>query len=361
MQDYFFTPVSADDPQTAHLACYYFEGKEDAFFFIRPGTYDTKIFEDVALRNEYGLPESFRQGDVVIDIGAHIGSFAYAALTRGAPEVHSYETHPDNYSVAIRNLARFGDRAVCHHLGVWRSDTSGATLFTEELDSSANPNTGGFSVVYNDAGIPVETVGLDEILFELSSGLKRRVRFLKIDCEGAEYPILFTSKYLGRIVEEISGEYHEIPPHMVPPRAKVKGFGEYNRHRLRRFLEREGFFVDVVPTSSTGGLFHAYRKSLRTSLARVRRQTRALLHEWRVRSVSASRTAADVPAQEPGDGELVATESDVYFCYRLLLGREPDSSGWRHWTLHIKRNKSLPDLINTFMDSEEYRKKWDGK
>ena len=53
-----------------------------------------------------------------------------------------------------------------------------------------------------DEGNLVESVSLDEILGDLGP-----VRFLKIDCEGAEWTILRTCTKLDR-VQEIAGEYH---------------------------------------------------------------------------------------------------------------------------------------------------------
>ena len=49
---------------------------------FRPGTLDEAIFNGVVCFNEYQLPSRFAAGDIVIDIGAHIGSFAHAATPR---------------------------------------------------------------------------------------------------------------------------------------------------------------------------------------------------------------------------------------------------------------------------------------
>jgi hypothetical protein len=43
---------------------------------FRPGTMDRMIFNGVVLHEEYRLPPCFAPADVVIDVGAHIGSFA---------------------------------------------------------------------------------------------------------------------------------------------------------------------------------------------------------------------------------------------------------------------------------------------
>ena len=101
-------------------------------FFGRPETTDAETFEFIVERNEYNLPDRFNPDDIVIDIGAHIGSFSYAALVRGAGNIYAYEAHRENHFIAAKNLARFGARVSCRHQAVWRqiSLCSGSLLTT---------------------------------------------------------------------------------------------------------------------------------------------------------------------------------------------------------------------------------------
>jgi len=366
-----FTVVTTEGPKKVQLIRRPLSDAEDDFFFIRPETNDFHIFEAVVWQNEYGLPEHLPGDEVLIDIGAHIGSFTYAALMRGAGRVYAFEAHPINYVVALRNLERFGDRAVCRELAVWRSDSEGETLFNDPLVNYSKPNTGGFSVVYNDFGLAVPSIGLDEILLEASEGLTRPVHLLKIDCEGAEYPILFTSKYLA-IVKEICGEYHEIPANIVPPRAKVKGIEEFNRHSLKKFLEAHGFTVEITSHGYADGIFHARRKSVSPFLLRQKinfsNHVKALpfwtkKHETPPEAESNPFTewkAAETGLNSGTDWDA-ATPRDVYYCYRLLLNREPDVGGWLNWTSHIRSHTSLQELVALFMDSEEYKNQRESK
>jgi FkbM family methyltransferase len=50
-----------------------------------------------------------------------------------------------------------------------------------------------------------------------------------------------------------------------------------------------------------------------------------------------------------------ADPADLYFCYRLLLDREPDESGWRHQLRFIAPGRSRRLLVESFMNSNEYR------
>jgi FkbM family methyltransferase len=228
--------------------------------YVRPLTFDVQIAESVIVDNEYALPEAFDSEDVVIDIGAHIGSFSTAALMRGAGKVYCYEAHPMNHAIASKNLTRFAKKTVCCNMAVWRSDEAGQTLFNDVLDGLQQPNTGGISVLWNNEGVPVQTITLDDLLFDASNGFKKTVRLLKLDCEGSEYPILYTATKL-RIVEEICGEYHQIEPEVVPDRARIGTMGDkYNPHGLKTFLEAQGFSVELESHSQTVGIFHARRK-----------------------------------------------------------------------------------------------------
>lgn len=251
----------AIDNQTVNIELAHLVSKGGYDYYGRLGGDDSRIFEDVVDLNEYALPPRFNEQDVVIDIGSHIGSFSYAVLTRGAGNVFAYEAHPVNHAITRKNLERFGERAVCRNLAVWRSDVGRQTLFNDDIESLTSGNTGGHAVVYNEAGLPVQTVGLDDIIFEVSNNFRRKIRLLKIDCEGAEYPILFTTTHLDYI-EEICGEYHVIDPRVMPERAKVKGMADqFDGRALREFLEGSGWSVQMKPTSEQSqlGQFHAIR------------------------------------------------------------------------------------------------------
>jgi FkbM family methyltransferase len=51
-----------------------------------------------------------------------------------------------------------------------------------------------------------------------------------------------------------------------------------------------------------------------------------------------------------------ATEEDVYYCYRLLLDREPDERGWSYW-LNLVQNHSLSTqaLVDGFLGGYEFQ------
>ena len=231
-------------------------------FSFRVGTWDTTIFDIVNTHNEYRLPDSFLPTDTIIDIGAHIGSFGYACLTRGAGKILAYEAFEENYKLTKDNLEQFGEKSQVNHAAVWRSDKHVENLsFTASHEAQ---NTGGGNVWSEGGTITVPVISLDLILM---CRLKR-IRLLKLDCEGSEFPILFTSRYLDKI-DAICGEYHEIGgkfnPIPIPEHVKVDGYNEYTIEVLKEFLNKQGFTVEYTRSKdSTGketnlGLFFATR------------------------------------------------------------------------------------------------------
>ena len=45
---------------------------------------------------------------------------------------------------------------------------------------------------------------------------------------------------------------------------------------------------------------------------------------------------------------------DIYFCYRLLLGRKPDLEGWQHWSRQVTSGMTHSQLVIGFLESQEF-------
>jgi FkbM family methyltransferase len=214
----------------------------------------------VALLNEYRLPGRFAPTDVVIDVGAHIGSFAYAVVMRGGEHVYSIEPDRENCACARENLKPYIERGCVHWMegAVWRSDSNddelrldGYQVFPPSFGGMAGIlNTGGGSVMWG-AGDPVAKVPLDDVIDLATRHGERRVRLLKLDCEGAEWPALLTSRRL-HLIDEIVGEFHEIGGTFVEigedrrsntPVFHTDRVARFTIDELVRTLQDEGFHV----------------------------------------------------------------------------------------------------------------------
>jgi FkbM family methyltransferase len=179
---------------------------------FRPNTPDRGIFKEVVDRNEYRLPDRFTASDVVIDVGAHIGSFAHAVVERGCRQAFCFEPDRDNCRRAEAHLRPYVDAGWVRlsQKAVWRSDENSDQLRFDGYHSYPDGliNTGSGSVLWG-TGDAVDSIALDQVIDEITAGGTRRVRLLKLDCEGAEWPILLTSRRLD-LVDEIVGEFHEL-------------------------------------------------------------------------------------------------------------------------------------------------------
>jgi FkbM family methyltransferase len=228
-------------------------------FVFRPGTNDEAMFRHLLTHNEYRLPDHFEPGDIIVDVGVHIGGFCYSALSRGARRVHGFEAEPSNCATARQNVAAFGSRVTIHNKAVWRSDRPAGTLRVSY--SMDRANTGGHSVFWDMPGVDIPSVPFDDVLLELTDGGKKRIALLKIDCEGSEFPILLTATRLD-LVDRIVGEFHEMGcarnASAIPEHARVDGVPEFTLEALDAHLRRFGFDVDWERNGDSNlGLFFA--------------------------------------------------------------------------------------------------------
>ena len=216
-------------------------------FRFRPGTNDRLIYEGIYEQNEYRLPPSFNSLDLIVDIGAHVGFFSALALERGAGVVYAVEAHPENYQLAVQHLKAGLEqgRVEVRWGAVWRSDEERTILYHSGFKRGFDHphpdieiNTGAGNVIFHQIGEEVPTIPFDELLWEATQQGNRRVRCLKIDCEGAEWPILLTSKKL-HLVKEIVGEFHEIGgayDSLDPLCLRLSGYERFTVEELERFL-----------------------------------------------------------------------------------------------------------------------------
>jgi FkbM family methyltransferase len=219
-------------------------------FKVRNKSMDSAIVDLVFVKNEYNL-DNFNSADIVMDVGSHIGSFATAAATRGSRRVHCYEVNPENRSLLKMNVA---DICIVENYGLWRSD-----IFEPELKynkSSDKFNTGGGGID-SKGEFEVEVLPFDfEVIRLLHRYKANKIRFLKLDCEGSEFPILLTSRYLS-LIDEIRGEYHLGYRHKGN---ELLGRSQFYLEDISSALEKAGFKVEFVESNDPMlGYFFARR------------------------------------------------------------------------------------------------------
>jgi len=149
----------------------------------------------------------FNEGDVVVDIGAHVGLFSiYLAKRHPFLKVFAFEPFPANFRNCVENLRLNNVENVV---------LSPKAIANESrlLNMATDPgNSGGASAVvraFESNGIvrDIPSIALDEV-FSLHK--IDRCKLLKIDCEGMEYEILSGTRVFDT-VEYLAGEFHASP------------------------------------------------------------------------------------------------------------------------------------------------------
>jgi len=192
------------------------------------------MFSEVFESGCYLPSAEFRigKGDTVLDIGANVGLFSiWVALNVPSARIFAFEAARDNFLALAENVRinRFTGISA-HHYAVTDGSSDHATLYRGFHGGihSIRPEYRNWDP---SIGSPrktekVRTITLERIFrrFEVD-----HVDYMKLDCEGAEYEILFSASgpTLSRI-RKIVGEYHDLGP-------------ERHGGALKKFLTRNGF------------------------------------------------------------------------------------------------------------------------
>jgi len=189
----------------------------------------------------------------IIDIGGGIGEFTiFASQKAQQGQVFAFEPFPSSYQLLINNLAMNHitnctaiQRAVSTNGETILLDSSnGEPLQVQSLTGNHRTSNGDFTAVESDTLKDVFTK------YQLS-----RCHLLKLDCEGAEYDILFSSGDALSLVERIVLEYHHVNGHTVD--------------ELSTFLGSNGYVVETFPNRVHDhiGYLRAIRVELMESLS----------------------------------------------------------------------------------------------
>jgi len=127
-------------------------------------------------------PVVVRAGDVVLDAGAHLGTFSRLALERGARLVIAFEPDPTNCACFKRTFRReiAEGRVILIEAALW--DSPGTLEFAPP--QSINSGTG--SAAHGGGSLKVPATTVDAEIARLGT----RLDFIKMDTEGAEPHII---------------------------------------------------------------------------------------------------------------------------------------------------------------------------
>jgi len=214
-------------------------------FRIRPGTSDRSTIDEVFVHGIYYRDEiSIGENDIVLDIGAHIGTFSVLASKAARNgRVYSFEPDEGNFRLLMENLGLNGIRNA-HAINAAVAKKSGRLRFF--LDPCANNSNSIYRPSQDAKEVAVDAISLGDFI---KAHKIPRIDLLKMDCEGAEYEIMLNcpKEIIGKI-RRIAMECHGVPGHSA---------GE-----IRDLLGRSGFAVrtEEVPGRPEFCLLYAERK-----------------------------------------------------------------------------------------------------
>ena len=134
------------------------------------------FYKEIFEENEYHRYGSkIEKGDVVFDLGSHLGLFTHFAHSKGASQIYSVENNTTNYKYLVDNTSHFNN--VHTFKGTFSNRCEGENEYNlEKLMTIAQCN---------------------------------EVDFVKMDIEGSEYPTLFnTDKKILAKVRKWAIEFH---------------------------------------------------------------------------------------------------------------------------------------------------------
>ena len=203
------------------------------------------LVREIWAQNRYPIPE-VNEGDFIVDVGAHVGTFTVWAGSRcPSTKIIAVEPSPISAEYLRGNVNRNRLSNVSVIEAACASDNDGRCLYARGVLAMNTVFPSGTGLT----GSMVQSVSLNA-LFE-KFGIQR-CALLKLDCEGAEYEILFSAspESLSRI-GSIAMEYH-------------RGLAKFDEHALADYLRHHGFVVEVgAPEDEEGGYLYAKAPDLR--------------------------------------------------------------------------------------------------
>lgn len=226
---------------------YFAQKRSSAFLPVRyttrgtPLTFDVPsfglylVFKEIFLTDFYSIETwvaKLPKNPIVVDIGANAGYFNMLLLSRRPDaKVYAYEPIEQNYELFKSNIElnpAIKNNVQLYHRAVTGLPVDHVVLYKEsDGDNSVTASVFQDFEQHNLNSVSVKAVSLARLLEENRID---HVDFLKLDCEGSEYPIVYDSpKDVWQRVKSVFLEVHTLDD------------GTRNFQSMKRFLESAGY------------------------------------------------------------------------------------------------------------------------
>lgn len=175
--------------------------------------FDEYLYGEIYISNYYSVEKQDIEGRNVIDIGANIGLFSIYCEQFDPNHIIAVEPHPENYGNLVENVMVWEET----HEDKMGNIMAVCSAVTDGTKKKVNIEGEGGHAHLSTNGHECEAQTLQEI-YEMQEIYNDVDTVLKLDCEGAEFQILYSSSIeLLRKFKIIFLEAHEI----YDPRASI--------------------------------------------------------------------------------------------------------------------------------------------
>jgi len=205
------------------------------------------IVKEVCLDRDYESNSvRVKDGWTVVDVGAGIGEFAVLIAKEHAnSRVFAFEPFPESFALLQENLKLNGVNNVsAFQMAV--GSRSGRVNLSTTGQSAQHTTTPSRVSGHATSEIRVQALSLDDLF---QDNCITHCDFLKIDCEGCEFEILFNaSQTTLASIDNICLEYHD-------------GFTAFSHEELAHYLRENAFQVRTASNPVHGylGFLYAHR------------------------------------------------------------------------------------------------------
>lgn len=199
------------------------------------------VTDEIFLFNRY-TPKHLKinNGDIIVDIGSHIGSFSFFAANINNTKVISYEPDPDTYNLLLKNIEINKIKNIAAHNKAVTNKNSKTTLYKNEAD-------GGNSIYKSKTStrkVITKSTTIKNIFVENKINI---INFLKIDCEGSEGLIFkYINKNTLKKIDKISMEYHN-------------NVSILKHAKINKILNDNRFNTKIIEFDKNFGYIHAWK------------------------------------------------------------------------------------------------------
>lgn len=203
---------------------------------------DLWILKETLLDRQYELVSlPLQDGWTIVDIGAALGDYAvWAAKQVPHGRVIAVEPYPPSVSLLRSNIDKNHVYNVEIFAGAIAASSGTTSLQVEQGSIVQNSTAVGQK---NKQEVEVKTASLEDLFakFEI-----KKCDYLKMDCEGGEYEILFSaSTQLLANIDRICMEVHD-------------GMTSHNREDMIAFLEKSGYQTRLTHNPVHADLAYLY-------------------------------------------------------------------------------------------------------